>query len=284
MKRVQFFLTAFLATCVALAPLCSAAYLVSVVQRDDEPIFSFVRGTSGPFQQVFNPSYFPAGAQCASAGLLIRTQNCSASVGGQCAFCGGAQSKASVLTAAIELADGSFQALTAQSIVFGPHDASDAWGTEDPRIAYCAADGLYYLFYTAYNGSAVFLSLATTANPVLPDAWTRHGAVFPSFPGSKSAALLISTVASRPHLLFWGDSEIRVAASFNLTQWPLDGGSVFLSPRAESFDSLLVESGPLPLTLSTGDIIFFYNSASTGWPKTTGAGRLHRLRSCVLSV
>ena len=107
----------------------------------------------------------------------------------------------------------------------------------------------------------------------------RHGAVFPGADGSKSAALLIRP--SPPHYLLWGDTDIRIANSTNLTSWP-DQGQILLSPRNERcinsqscntceaslecvlsfFDTQLVESGPNPMLLSTGDYLFIYNSAN----------------------
>jgi predicted GH43/DUF377 family glycosyl hydrolase len=200
--------------------------------------------------------------------------------GGDCTYCGGSSDKASVLTFASMLADGTFSPVSAASVVFGPSDASDSWGTEDPRIAYNAADGLYYMFYTAYNGSAIFLSLATSPNPTAAGGgWKRLGAVFPSQPGSKSAALLLAAAGSgSPHHLYWGDSSIRVATSPDPSRWP-NPGEVLLAPRPDAFDSLLVEAGPPPLRLSTGDVLFFYNSASLGWP---AVGSAYHVGWCVL--
>lgn len=49
--------------------------------------------------QVFNPSFVPASpATGGQQGLLIRTQNCTVNPGDACAFCGGDQQKASVIT------------------------------------------------------------------------------------------------------------------------------------------------------------------------------------------
>lgn len=73
-----------------------------------------------------------------------------------------------------------------------------------------------------------------------------------------------------PHYLLWGDSDIRIAQSSDPKVWP-DEGKILLSPRPDSFDSKLVESGPPPLQLSNGDYIFFYNSASVGWPDSPTA-------------
>lgn len=136
-------------------------------------------------------------------------------------------------------------------------------------MAYNKADGNYYMFYTAYNGSSILLSLATTTNPFNHTEWRKLGPVFPKYQNSKSGALLIRDKG--PHYLFWGDSVIRVAKSDNLTSWP-DIGEVFLEPREDHFDSKLVESGPPPLLLSDGNYIFFYNSAEKGWPEDPAAG------------
>ena len=93
------------------------------------------------------------------------------------------------------------------------------------------------MFYTAYNGEDILLSLATSPNPTSPNEWTRHGAVFPNEQGSKSGALLLRE--QEPHYLLWGDHDIRIAASNDLTDWP-DTGEVILSTRSDHFDSQLV--------------------------------------------
>jgi hypothetical protein len=65
--------------------------------------------------------------------------------------------------------------------------------------------------YTAYNGSSILLSLATSPNPFDKDSWKRLGAVFPNFQNSKSGAILERDQGL--HYLYWGDSVIRVATS-----------------------------------------------------------------------
>ena len=125
-------------------------------------------------------------------------------------------------------------------------------------MVYNSQDKFYYMMYTAYNGSSILLSLAKTRNPFDRNSWTKLGPVFPSYQNSKSGAILIRK--EPPHYLFWGDSDIRVTKSNNISSWP-SIGEIFLSPRPNSFDSRLVESGPPPLVLSNGNYIFFYNSA-----------------------
>lgn len=192
------------ATCLSFACI-TASYLVEVQERPSDTILSFVDGTS-TFQQIFNPSFIEASNGTSNRrGIIARTQDCDTTIGGPCVFCGGDANKASILTFSAESDDGSFTPIDANSVVFGPHDSTDSWGTEDPRVAYNAAgeakqrsclaphyhlltvsDGLYYMFYTAYNGTAVYLSLATSPNPTSPNFWTRHGPVFPDVRLSKN--------------------------------------------------------------------------------------------------
>eukprot|EP00698_Gefionella_okellyi_P004417 TRINITY_DN14077_c0_g1_i1.p1 TRINITY_DN14077_c0_g1~~TRINITY_DN14077_c0_g1_i1.p1 ORF type:complete len:363 (-),score=69.96 TRINITY_DN14077_c0_g1_i1:261-1349(-) len=250
-------------------------YSVEVISFDDAPVVSFVDGNS-EFQQTFNPSYvLPSTGTAGKQGLLIRTQNCSAAVGGTCVFCSGSSSNASVITFA-ELQSGGdsktapvFAPLTASSIVYdnaisGLGDMT-VFGTEDPRLAYDESTGIYYLFFTCYGKSTVLLCQAYSKNPTDPSSWTTVGPVFPQTQGSKSGALLIRD--QPPHYLLWGDEQIRIAQSSNLTHWP-DEGQVIIAPRADHFDNGLVESGPPPLKLSTGDYLFLHNSANSGFPQS----------------
>jgi len=235
---------------------CNAlAYDVTALRTSTEPILSSVRGTSA-FEQTFNPSWIePTAGTNFRSGLLIRSQNCTSPIG-TCVRCSGPRERASVL-AFSEYSGGRFTPLKNSSIVFGPSSMLDTYGTEDPRLAFNKHDNLYYLFYTAYNGSGIELSLATSPDPTSPKRWSRLGPIF-NLPGSKSGALLI--MDTPPHYLFWGDSIIQVTTSSDPKKWA-SLGVPFLKPRPGSWDSRLVESGPPPLKLSTGDFIFFYNSA-----------------------
>jgi predicted GH43/DUF377 family glycosyl hydrolase len=247
------------------ATATAVTYNVQVTQRDTSPILSYIDKTSA-YQQIFNPTWVePTPLSNGRKGLLARTQNCESPVGAECTFCGGSQDKASVLTYAEEKADGTWSFVDSNSIVFGPSDSTDSWGTEDPRMKFNHYDNLYYMFYTAYNGSAIYLNLATSTNPTATDTWKKLGPVFPTMQNSKSAALLLGESANGPHYLLWGDHDIRITKSADPTVWS-DIGDILISPRDSNFDSKLVEAGPPPLKLSTGDYLFFYNSAENGWP------------------
>ena len=97
--------------------------------------------------------------------------------------------------------------------------------------------------------------------------WTRQGYMFPQLTWSKSGALLIRD--DGPSLLFWGDSTlvagIQVATTTDLIHYHYND-TVWLPTRSDSWDSLLVEAGPLPLQLEDGNYLFLYNSGRRGYP------------------
>ena len=188
-------------------------------------------------------------------GLIIRTQNCSASVSTppHCVACGGTGPKASVLTfSELKGSDNTttaapvFAPVTESSVVFGPHADIDIRGTEDPRVAYDPATGVYYMFYTCWSKTgAGFLCLASTRNPTSTEGWTRHG---PAFPGNhKSGAMLIRDAP--PHYLISGAGEIFMAKSDSLLNWTL--GTSFITKTL--WGNPHVEAGPPPMLLADGN-------------------------------
>ena len=266
------YLALFFAVLLAQQVSASEKFDVKVIKRPKATVVSKIDNTTS-YSLVFNPTWIEATANTNNrSGLLIRTQDCPIEPGDPCSFCGGSQELASILTFSELYEDGTYSYVDSNSILFGPTDDTDSWGTEDPRMLYNHIDELYYMFYTAYNGEDIFMSLATSKNPIgttnQSPVWDRHGPVFAEFPKSKSGALMIRD--SGPHYLLWGDSSIRIAQSNDPMVWPVDGGEIFIETREDKFDSKLVESGPPPLPLSNGDYIFFYNSASIGWPDEPG--------------
>lgn len=149
---------------------------------------------------------------------------------------------------------------------------TEACGSEDPRISYSSEEGLYYIFYTSYNCTNAMLSWATATDPSDSETWIDYGYVFPQFNWSKSAAVLLKSEANglvRNHL-FWGDSTnpvggIGIGYSADGFNWH-DTGAYLIKTRSLFFDSYLVEAGPPPVQLSTGDWLFIYNSARDGYP------------------
>ena len=243
-----------------------ALYTVAQVSRSSVPVVGYLSppgNTAWP--QSFNPAFVaPSPGTGNKRGLLVRSQNCTGWAPGQCIACNvdGAHPIApwfpgSVLTFAQQLEDGTF---AQPYLVFAPEPGNkfEQFGTEDPRLTYDPATGLYHLFYTCY-GVGGRLCHATTHDPTAPypGAWTRLGAVFGA--GTKSGALLIRPAP--PHYLYWGDSHIHLAVSQDLVNFTTTQDT-FIATRPGMFDDGLVEAGPSPQLLSDGNYIFFHNSAS----------------------
>ena len=164
-------------------------------------------------------------------------------------------------------------------------------GTEDPRVVE-DDKGLYYMTYTAYDGTLARLQVATSPDLVI---WTKYGNVFKDAYGgkylnkwSKSGAIvsryaadgrIVATKINGKYWMYWGDAQIWLATSDDLIHWtpveiaagetppvPLRAQAqtmpnlkIVLPTRAGKFDSDLVESGP-PAMLTDQGIRLIYNS------------------------
>lgn len=164
-------------------------------------------------------------------------------------------------------------------------------GTEDPRVVE-DDKGLYYMTYTAYDGTLARLHVATS-----PDLlhWTKYGNVFKDAYGgkyvnkwSKSGAIvsryaddgrIVAAKVNGKYWMYWGDAQIWLATSDDLIHWtPLEMAAgetppvplraqaqtmpnlkIVLPTRQGKFDSDLVESGP-PAMLTDQGIRLIYNS------------------------
>lgn len=138
--------------------------------------------------------------------------------------------------------------------IFGP---SDEWelpgGTEDPRVV--RIDDVFYMTYTAYDGTTARLGLATSPDLV---TWTKHGPLFPELGWTKSGAILTQPVDGK-YWMYFGDTDIWAAYSDDGIQWtPIE--EPVLRRRPGMFDSRLVEPGPQPLWTDQG-ILLLYNGA-----------------------
>jgi len=172
-----------------------------------------------------------------------------------------------------QLSNISFEKIKSSDAVIYPNGPDNSFGTEDPRAIFREKDKTYYVLYsavaTANDGTPVSrLSLATTKNPQDHSSYHFLGPIFPEEKWSKSGALLIRDGFPGPHYLIWGDSSlhpgIQLATTYNLLNFTNQPG-LFIQTRNDSFDSLLVEAGPMPLPLSDGNYLFLYNSARKGY-------------------
>lgn len=163
-------------------------------------------------------------------------------------------------------------------------------GCEDPRVVE-DEKGVYYMTYTAYDGSNARLMVATSADL---RHWTKKGPVFARAnkgkyldKWSKSGSIVSRYVNGRiiaarirgKYWMYWGDQFIWAATSDNLIDWtPVERNpgetdpvalkgqalnmpalKIVIPTRNKKFDSDLVESGP-PAMLTDKGILLLYNS------------------------
>jgi beta-1,2-mannosidase len=246
---------------IALALLIAGSqaitlYNVSAARYSPYPLIS----TANPgYTYNFNPAAY---VQAGDIQLLVRSQNISNNTLGS-----------SDLTSSSVSFNGNAYPSATQPVYEAHHNVkpTEACGSEDPRIAY-NGNGLYYIFYTSYNCTNAMLSFATATDPSDDETWIDYGYVFPNFNWSKSAAVVLKSEGNglvRDHL-FWGDSSnpvggIGIAYSDDGYTWDYHG-AYLIKTRSLFFDSYLVEAGPPPVQLKSGDWLFIYNSARDGYP------------------
>ncbi len=163
-------------------------------------------------------------------------------------------------------------------------------GVEDPRIVE-DDKGIYYMTYTAYDGTVARLLVATSTDLKL---WSKHGSVFTkAYNGkylnlwSKSGSIvstyvngkIVATKINGKYWMYWGDQNIWTATSTDLINWePIEMQAnekapiaskgqalnmpllkIVVPTRDKMFDADLVESGP-PAMLTDKGILLIYNA------------------------
>jgi predicted GH43/DUF377 family glycosyl hydrolase len=157
-------------------------------------------------------------------------------------------------------------------------------GCEDPRIVE-DENGTYFLTYSSYDGDKARLLIASSKDLF---KWKKYGSVFEkAYKGkysrvwSKSGSIICKQVGSKmvatkingKYWMYFGDTNLFVAHSKDLINWtPLEKVSEnnsnekellpVLKPRANKFDSRLVEPGP-PAILTEKGILLIYNSMNS---------------------
>jgi len=157
-------------------------------------------------------------------------------------------------------------------------------GIEDPRVVE-SPDGGYVMTYTAYDGTTARLLIATSPDLV---HWTKHGTVLQGAhknTWSKSGAIvsrrdgskIVAAKVNGKYWMYFGDTDLFAATSTDLIHWmpELEQGKLrsVVKPRANYFDSRLVESGPYALLTDAG-IVLLYNgmNADTAGDTTLAKG------------
>lgn len=153
--------------------------------------------------------------------------------------------------------------------VLEPTEPYESHGCEDPRIT--VIDGVYYLTYSGYDGTAPLLCLATSTDL---RSWTKHGPVFPDLdtwrtvawaaplrtgrPWNKAGGLVPVRVDGRWHM-YVGEGAIYHATSTDLLTWTVDDVPL-VEGRPGAWDADLVEVGAPPVVV--GDrLVMLVNGA-----------------------
>jgi predicted GH43/DUF377 family glycosyl hydrolase len=149
-------------------------------------------------------------------------------------------------------------------------------GVEDPRLT--EIGGIWYLTYTAYNGTDAQLALATSRDL---RRFERRGVIMPANAGrwnvhwTKSGAILPDRVNGKYWMYYMADAagaydQTGIAWSTDLLSWTEALDRPVLPRRSGAFDSRVVEPGPPPVLTDAG-ILLIYNGADdtlvyrTGW-------------------
>ena len=151
-------------------------------------------------------------------------------------------------------------------------------GCEDPRVA-MTEDGLYVMFYTAWNHKTPRLSVATSKDLI---HWDKHGpAFYKAYNGrfkdmaTKSASIVttvnndkqVITKINGRYFMYWGENGVCAALSDDLINWQpvLDEKNelkMLILPRKGFFDSSLTECGPPAIKTEKG-ILLLYNGKNS---------------------
>ncbi len=148
-------------------------------------------------------------------------------------------------------------------------------GCEDPRIVR-RDDGLYIMTYTAYDGTIARLCVATSTDLLTwkktglafndkkyRDLWSKSGAIVSELRKGE----IIARKIKGKYWMYWGDTDLFLASSDDGIYWqPLEDKKhtlvAVMQPRANFFDSRLVEPGPFALWRKNG-ILLIYNSSNS---------------------
>ena len=169
-----------------------------------------------------------------------------------------------------------------EPVIFPDKDDQEKYewegGCEDPRIVE-GRDGIYYIYYTSWNGEFTRLNVASSKDLV---HWKKHGFVFEIAgydwtgwhwfvkSGSvvtelKNGRLLAAKIDGK-YRMYWGVGSVKLATSNDLIHWEpvLDDDQQvksIVSPRGYTFEKNGIEVGP-PAVLTKNGIVLIYNGIS----------------------
>jgi len=107
-------------------------------------------------------------------------------------------------------------------VLFPEYDYEKS-GVEDPRIVFL--DGIYYIFYTVYDGKNALFAYATTTDLV---NFTKHGIISPRFSYAEAGRLFGFSKVKMAEKYFMFESYIKDRQGNDILLWEKD---VFIFPK-----------------------------------------------------
>lgn len=166
-------------------------------------------------------------------------------------------------------------------------------GCEDPRVVQ-DDKGIYYMTYTAYDGTTARLFVATSPDLIhwkkygsafagayqgkYVNTWSKSGSIVSTYQGGR----VVATRIQGKYWMYWGDQFIWAATSEDLIHWtPIEMSAgekppvplrnqaltmkdlkIVIPTRDGYFDNDLVEPGP-PAMITDQGILLIYNGRNT---------------------
>ena len=107
-------------------------------------------------------------------------------------------------------------------VIFPEHDY-EKMGVEDPRVIFL--DGIYYLFYTVYDGKNALFAYATSTDLI---HFVKHGIISPRFSYKEAADLFGHSKKKMRERYFLFDAYIRDRVGNDILLWEKDA---FIFPK-----------------------------------------------------
>lgn len=151
--------------------------------------------------------------------------------------------------------------------IFAPEGELESRGVEDPRITYLEDEQRFIMAYTAYSDLGVTPMFAESSNLL---SWKRIGAL--AYGEDNKDHVLFPVKIQNQYLSFHRrPPSICYALSPDLVKWDLRGP--ILRPRPESWDSLRVGAGGVPVLTDLGWLVIYHAYDSD---------HVYRLGACLL--
>jgi len=262
-----------------------------ILEKRMGPIISKPLLSNSIFDYNAQAAWIPYGN---SSALIFRAKNCSWTPA-NCTSWTQAGHSVIVMVKKISNEPLRFEFADNSKVIMKTHGSFDDFGVEDPMVIF--HDGVYYMAYVAASYGGPLIKdvgyIATCkGDPAEPSCWKVRGPFIPNYSNGGGGILIRE---KPPHFMYSSSPQHNVvySTSENLINWKY--GGVLLGPRPDHFDARDVPTGPRPLPLSDGSLLFLYNTdnghpiptyghCSIGWARLNGSDPTQVIERCVEPV